>query len=581
MNIKPEDKTIKDILLSRRQFVIPRFQREYSWDKKNYQEFWEDIISGIEVNNEGKITNNQYFLGTMLFIGNYTDGKDSEIQVVDGQQRLTTITILFSALSDCFKRIKQETLSERIFEYIMTRDDDGNDVRVLKSKTHYPYFSYFIQDREKRIKEQPDSEEEKCIFETYNFFNSQLEETKLRESFKRKNGYEGVEKVEYVDLLKSIRDQVLNSVFVSISTTDKEQANKIFEILNAKGKRLAHIDLIKNKIFEKLNTTEPADYAEITWEKIKKNLNSGNENVGMATFYRHYWVSKYKKSSSNALYEDFNKVVKANAYGNFLEDMLKGSEAYMKIINPQREDYNNRKEYFWLVQSLKCLNNYFNIVQTRIILLALYDVKERNIVNSKLFKSTVLFLENFHFAYNAIAVKNSNRFDSIYSKSAIALRKAKNSTEARIIIENQLIKPLKKIFPKYEEFEKKFVELTFSKKDCSSNVKTKYILNKLHCLAESTELFDDSGSVEHILPESYGGDSLNIGNLILLESNINQQAGEKEYEEKKNYYINSKYKEVLDFCDKHDKWEMEDIMERAKTMSKIYYTCILDIGLEI
>lgn len=66
-----------------------------------------------------------------------------------------------------------------------------------------------------------------------------------------------------------------------------------------------------------------------------------------------------------------------------------------------------------------------------------------------------------------------------------------------------------------------------------------------------------------------------------LESNINQQAGEKEYEEKKNYYINSKYKEVLDFCDKHDKWEMEDIMERAKTMSKIYYTCILDIGLEI
>ena len=116
MNIKPEDKTIKDILLSRRQFVIPRFQREYSWDKKNYQEFWEDIISGIEVNNEGKITNNQYFLGTMLFIGNYTDGKDSEIQVVDGQQRLTTITILFSALSDCFKRIKQETLIERIFE---------------------------------------------------------------------------------------------------------------------------------------------------------------------------------------------------------------------------------------------------------------------------------------------------------------------------------------------------------------------------------------------------------------------------------------------------------------------------------
>ena len=577
MNIKPEDKTIKDILLSRRQFVIPRFQREYSWDKKNYQEFWEDILSGIVISNNGVISNNQYFLGTMLFIGNYTEGKESEIQVVDGQQRLTTITILFSALSDCFKRIKEETLSERIFEYIMTRDDDGNEVRVLKSKTHYPYFSYFIQDREKKVKDQPDSEEEKCIFETYNFFISQLEETKLRESFKRKNGDEAVEKVAYVDLLKSIRDQVLNSVFVSISTTDKDQANKIFEILNAKGKRLAHIDLIKNKIFEKLNTTEPADYAEVTWEKIKHNLNSGNENVGMATFYRHYWVSKYKNSSSNALYDDFNKQIKSN-YSIFLDDMLKGSEAYMKIINPKREDYNDRKEYFWLVQSLKCLNNYFNIVQTRIILLALYDVKERDIIDAKLFKSTVLFLENFHFAYNAIAVKNSNRFDSIYSKSAIALRKAVDRTDAKLIIEKQLIQPLKTLFPKYEEFEKKFIELTYSKKDRPSNVKTKYILNKLHCLEEGTELFDDRGSVEHISPESNGCETLNIGNLILLENDINQQAGEREYVEKKEYYKNSKYKEVISFYNEHDNWEINNIGDRAKEMARRYYTGILGIS---
>lgn len=577
MNIKPEDKTVKDILLSRRQFVIPRFQREYSWDKKNYQEFWEDILSGIVISNNGVISNNQYFLGTVLFIGNYTEGKESEIQVVDGQQRLTTITILFSALSDCFKRIKEETLSERIFEYIMTRDDDGNEVRVLKSKTHYPYFSYFIQDREKKVKDQPDSEEEKCIFETYNFFASQLEETKLRECFKRKNGDEAVEKVAYVDLLKSIRDQVLNSVFVSISTTDKDQANKIFEILNAKGKRLAHIDLIKNKIFEKLNTTEPADYAEEKWEKIKHNLNSGNENVGMATFYRHYWVSKYKKSSSNALYDDFNKQIKSD-YNVFLDDMLKGSEAYMKIINPKREDYNDRKEYFWLVQSLKCLNNYFNIVQTRIILLALYDVKERDIIDAKLFKSTVLFLENFHFAYNAIAVKNSNRFDSIYSKSAIALRKAVDRTDAKLIIEKQLIQPLKTLFPKYEEFEKKFIELTYSKKDRPSNVKAKYILNKLHCLEEGTELFDDRGSVEHIVPESNGCEALNIGNLILLENDINQQAGEREYVEKREYYKKSTYKEVISFYNEHDNWKINNIRDRAKAMARRYYTGILGIS---
>lgn len=71
MNIKPYDKTIRDLLGSKRQFLIPRFQREYSWDKKNYQEFFEDMMGNLAINN-GKIAANQYFLGTMLFIGNFT-----------------------------------------------------------------------------------------------------------------------------------------------------------------------------------------------------------------------------------------------------------------------------------------------------------------------------------------------------------------------------------------------------------------------------------------------------------------------------------------------------------------------------
>ena len=149
MNIKPYDKTIRDLLGSKRQFLIPRFQREYSWEKKNYQEFFEDMMGNLVVSS-GKIAASQYFLGTMLFIGNFAEGTDQEIQVVDGQQRLTTITILFSALSDRFIGLGEATLSRQIFTYIMTEDDDGNEVRILKSKTNYPFFEYFIQDKEKK-----------------------------------------------------------------------------------------------------------------------------------------------------------------------------------------------------------------------------------------------------------------------------------------------------------------------------------------------------------------------------------------------------------------------------------------------
>ena len=308
MDIKPYDKTIRDLLGSKRQFMIPRFQREYSWDKKNYQEFLDDMMGNLVINN-GKISSSQYFLGTMLFIGNFTEGTEQEIQVVDGQQRLTTITIMFSALSDRFIELNENTLSRQIFTYIMTEDDDGNEVRILKSKTNYPFFAYFIQDKSKSTDTDAITEEEHCIKETYEYFKGQLNETKLKDMLKRKHGSEVIKSLSEVEILKALRDQILNSTFVSISTTDKDQANKIFEILNAKGKRLAHIDLIKNKIFEILNKTEPADFADESWKDLKSILSSGKESVGLATFYQHFWASKYKKVYSNKLYDSFNTTI--------------------------------------------------------------------------------------------------------------------------------------------------------------------------------------------------------------------------------------------------------------------------------
>lgn len=576
MNIKPYDKTIRDLLGSKRQFLIPRFQREYSWDKKNYQEFFKDMMDNLAISN-GKIAANQYFLGTMLFIGNFTEGTDQEIQVVDGQQRLTTITILFSALSDRFIELGETTLSRQIFTYIMTKDDDGKEVRILKSKTNYPFFAYFIQDKEKKTHQEANSEEEICIRETYDYFVSQLKDDKLKTHLKRKHGSEGVKSLSEIDILKALRDQVLNSTFVSISTTDRDQANRIFEILNAKGKRLADIDLIKNKIFEVLKKEEPADYAEESWKQIKITLNTGKETVGLATFYHHFWISKYKKTYSNKLYDAFNaKIAKTEpSYREFLEDMLLNAKIYMRIVNPKREDYNNRKEYFWLVQSLNALNNYFNVVQVRIALLALFDVKDRDIIDLNTLKDTVLYLENFHFAYNAILSGKANRLEKIYSNFAINLRKATYKAEAKTTIQTKLVEPLNELFPTFEDFYKKFIALTYSKKDNPSNTKTKYIINKLNCYLSGKEIFEDNGSVEHLVPESDGEYSLGIGNLILLEQQLNSDAGQRVYIEKQEIYKKSNYTWIKDFCNKHPTWDQMMINERAVDMAKLYYSKIL------
>lgn len=583
MNIKPYDKTIREVLVSGRQFLIPRFQREYSWEKKNYKEFLEDMLNCLYIS-EGKITNSQYFLGTMLFIGDYAEGTDKEIQVVDGQQRLTTITILFSVLSDKFLSIGEDTLSKQIFRYIMTEDDNGEKVRILKSKTHYPFFSYYIQQRDKQYIQEAVSEEEHCIEETYKYFYEQLDEKKIKGYLKRKHGAEVVLPLEYVDILKAIRDQILQTTFVSISTTDKEQANMIFEILNAKGKRLAEVDLIKNKIFEILDDTEPADFAEEKWQQIKKILNDGKETVGIETFYRHFWSSRYKKSAKNKLYDDFNKIIvpkNKKVYTEFLLEMEKYAKYYIMIMNPKRENYNNRKEYYPIVQMLNVLNNYFGIVQVRIVELAIVNLKEKGLIDLKYMKHILTLLESFHFAYNSIMRGNPNSVEKVYSAFAIETVKCTDKIKVKELVENKLVVPLQKLLPKKEEFIDNFVELRYSKRDLPTNIKAKYVLNRINCYYENKELFSEDGTIEHIISEVEGDECLNIGNLILLENELNEEADSMKYCDKIATYKRSKYKWVKDFISKNPNWISTMILDRAKEMAECYYDNILKKDMDI
>lgn len=580
MNIKPKDKSIKSLLISGSQFSIPRFQRDYSWDKKNYQEFIDDMLDCLELR-EGKLEPKSYFLGTMLFIGDYseTNEKDQSIFVVDGQQRITTITILFSALSDRFRSINEEVLSEQVFRYIMTQNDDGEDIRILESKTHYPYFSFYIQDRIKNDIQETSTEEEECIKDSFDYLYDRLDEKSLRFYLKKKLGSDQVDQLTYVDILKAIRDQILGTTFISISTPDKENANMIFEILNAKGKKLSHVDLIKNKIFEIVDEQGSADFAEVKWADIKKILISRKETVGFATYYRHFWISTYKKSSGTKLYDDFLKEIKPKTrdnYKKFLLEIENNAIDYIKILNPRREDYENRKEYFWLVQSLNVLMNYFNIVQVRIALLALFKVKEKGFISTKKFKETILYLENFHFAYNAVTSGRASRFESIYAKFAINLRKVSSKLEAHNKIDELLIEPLDKLFPEFDQFSKGFISLTFTKKTKPSNVKTKYAIQKLNAMFENEDTFSDNGSIEHILSETNGEVSFNIGNLILLEEKLNGKAGDLNYSDKKEIFQKSSYSWINQFINENETWSAENIEARAEQLAQIYYKKILE-----
>lgn len=286
----------------------------------------------------------------------------------------------------------------------------------------------------------------------------------------------------------------------------------------------------------------------------------------------------------NKLYDDFKSNVKPKTkeqYKQFLQEIEDTAKLYIKVISPQRSAFDNKKEYFGIVQSLNALSNYFNIVQVRIALVALLEAKDKGLIALKRLKNTIYYLDNFHFAYNAVGAKPTNKLETIYSGFAIKLRGCNDKVMAQSIIDD-LIGQLNDIYISYQDFEDKFVLLSYTKKDNHSNLKTKYAINKIASYYEGSEVFDDEGSIEHILSESADDKNINIGNLILLEQRLNEEADSLTYKDKVNVYKKSAYKWMQNFIESNEDWSNNKVSIRAKELSALYYTKILgkEISLE-
>lgn len=532
--------------------------------------FFNDILKGLSINNE-KIYNSDYFIGTMVFSGKLTD---AYIDVIDGQQRLTVITIILSVLASKFKSINDDGLAKATFRYVKAFDDYDQPVPKLKSVTSYPYFEAYVQSIEKKESLNPSSEEEENIKETYEYFESELEEIKLRERLHIDQS------IGYKEILIAIRDQILLMNIISILTNDKESAYEIFEILNAKGKNLASIDLIKNTIYSKFHADENAKdkIIEQQWENIKNILRDRNQNIGFITFYRHFWISKYKKTTNVKLYDSFKKEIRSNKidYEKFVDTVEKEAKNYLKIVCPNESDYNNRKEYFWLIQSLNVIEKTFGVSQARIALLALFDIKSREFISTAYYKKTITYIENFIFAYSTLLKNQANIYESRFSKFAIELRKSNSKQESNNIIKKYLFDEFKDKFPQKNEFILAFKNLQYSKGSNLNNTVTKYVLNKISSSFDGTDIFHNDSSIEHIINEdSSNMMTLNIGNLICLEEKLNNEAKSLGFDKKVEIYSKSKYCQVVEFCKANNIFDLDGIYKRAERLAEYYYENIL------
>jgi uncharacterized protein with ParB-like and HNH nuclease domain len=569
MKIEANDKQVQDIF-SLGYFKIPRFQRPYSWMDEEVINFWEDVV----IRDDG-----HYFIGSMVV---YQTEKPY-YGIVDGQQRLTTITLMLAAIRNAFLDYGDENLARGVHQYIEKANIDNVNEYIIKSETSFPYLQDHIQSFKKADIQCMVGNEEQNLKSAFELINKKL--YSIIPKFDKNDSINDLfqeRKYQVLETLKSIRNKVLSLKLVFIQLDNEEDAYLIFETLNTRGKDLTTPDLVKNLLLQKLRASNVTlDSYKVMWDGILEKFddNGLDKNI-VESFLYHHWLSKYGDTTQKQLFGEIKKYIDSSSKNEsenksqlLLLEFQKNSDYYVSIVSPDSHQW-SPEEKNSIQKSLKALR-LFNVKQQTSMILSLIRAYRENKMTLRALRKLLWKIECFHFIFNAItSQRSSGSIAPLYSKFAQELSSTDNSDKIQSININ-LLRKLKEKLPDFDEFEVNFMDLIYTKNKQRDKKIIQYILEKLMGVNINGLPVDyNSASIEHLLPQSKGDEAIvgNIGNLILVDKITNgEKLKDLDFIKKIEVLKDTKY--PIDSCLlSTTQWTEKEIKERGKSMAhKAYY----------
>lgn len=556
MNISSIDKTIRNVLKSS-YYKIPRFQRPYSWEREHIEDFWNDSI---------KDSQGDYFIGSMVV---YEISPDV-YGVVDGQQRLTTITMLLGVLREAFKSIHEENLAKGTQGMIERKDLDDELNYVLQTESSYPFLHENVQKYDdSEISNEPVKKEEENIKKGYELLKSLIfkeidsieEMTSLNEKEKQE---------EKTNRLKEIRDHILDLKVIYIELGNEDDAYIIFETLNTRGKDLRVSDLVKNHLTKMLpKKNKSVDLSKDKWTEARTIIEGSNMDLNMDSFLHHFWLSKYEFTTQKKLFKSLKQNVRKNNAGVFLNSVLNEAKIYRETLDSTYREW--KKEEEPLKNSLQALS-IFRVKQQIPMLLAVMREYEKGALKLRRVLDIIRAIESFHFIFTAVtSQRSSGGISFMYAYHARSLDQADQKDKTKTL--DELKAKLRDKLPSKDEFKANFLELNYSSIYTKEKSLVKYILVKYDQyyakkINSGNVINYDLMTIEHIHSEQEKSKSIDIsvigmiGNLLLMEESLNGKLGNKPFKQKKPYYLNSKI-HIDDIIKNADDWDEDEI--RART----------------
>lgn len=525
-------------------FLVPDYQREYVWNPEDQvEQFLIDIENEFQ---PGITEQNNYFIGSIIIVKN-----GDKYDVVDGQQRLTTIMLSLCAIRDLFKTQisddKQKKYLQNIEELLCDFDMESDKTQVRLELQYEESRDYL----DKLIQAQPYEDTEKT--------GSII---RMQEAYSKIYSYLRSYISESIDKLLEFAKYFLTKIeLVVIESEDLSSALKIFETINQRGASLNAMDLVKNLLFSQAKESE-FDSIKTIWKEITNNLQRCKEDQKPLRFLRYFLMARY-----------YNGILREDDIYKWIISS-EGKNAIKYETHPlelAKELKYISKRYADLVEATECMKdghiysnttniglvNKYKSRQHLIMLLALKVDCDLSVI-----EYLAKQIESFFF-YTATLRIQAKSNESRFVSWAEQLRGLDSIPAVSEVIENKMLPYLKE---KVAQFKQEF--LILNQFVYNPQYRLRYVLGKIeNTILQKSNLpqqghnFFNSLQIEHILPqtpkngfipdnyndkEDYYNYTYLLGNITLLEGTINQAVNncndlstEKWFEKKQHEYDHS------------------------------------------
>ncbi|KAA6500754.1 DUF262 and DUF1524 domain-containing protein [Helicobacter pylori] len=443
-----------------KQFVIPIYQRVYSWGKEHCEQLWDDII---KIGGNDKM--NGHFIGSILY-ARVDDTHSSPLPIIDGQQRLTTITLLFIALRD---RSSDEAKRKKMESYLINSDKDGDKkFRLILSESDKDTLLSLI-DKDRRKPSEPSLK----IVENF----------KLFEKWIRKN----------TDKLETIFKGLDKLMIVWIALKKgKDDPQLIFESMNSKGIELTQADLIRNYIIMETEVEKQEDFYNGYWRAMEENFKQSEKQSKKEDlfnkFVRHYLTIKTREIPNiNKVYEAFKDYRQKE--GIEIEDLLKDLQKYCgyfcQIAFKKEADKDLNKALSFLVDLE------MDVIYP--LLLELYSDYSDGVLSKQDF-IPIIYLTESYICRRAVCGLGTNSLNKVFPFVTKKINKDQYLESIKVhfgyLTEKQR-------FPNNDEFKKLFITIDFYHFQ-----KREYFLERLENFDTKEPVNTQECTIEHIMPQT-------------------------------------------------------------------------------